>query len=145
MKKSGIFIIGLVLIGALTAACVRRCPVSGTVTVEGLEANLRGKTVYVRVEEGCWHVEGDGLWEMLDLEKTNGQPAGEVGMVLQLAECYLLEFYPGGQAVAYDGYASSTEQNYQTYQVPEETEELLTAWVLENGTQLRDSAASFRR
>ena len=145
MKKSGIFIIGLVLIGALTAACVRRCPVSGTGTAEGLEANLRGKTVYARVEEGCWQVEGDRLWEMLDLEKTKGQPIGEAGLVLQLAECYLLEFYPGGQAVAYDGYASSMEQNYQTYQVPEETEELLTAWVLENGTQLRDSAASFRR
>lgn len=145
MKKRGLFIGVLALLCVLMAAWALRRPVSGAVTPEGLRANL--ESAYAKLGNECWHVQED-LSAVLTLdawEMEKGQPAGEPGLVLQLAECYLLEFYPDDRAVAYYGYASSLEQNYQTYRVPDGTEEALTAWVLEHGARKRDSAASFRR
>lgn len=62
-----------------------------------------------------------------------------------LGECYLLEFYPGGQALAYYGYASFGEKEYQAYRIPAGTEETVAAYILDNGTLERSYAASFSR
>ncbi len=113
-------------------------PYAKSVTVEGIRMGLANE-IYVKSGEQFYLIapssETEELLRLDSWEMTGAEPTGEPTVILRLAELWVVELHPDGQAGVYDGYVASKERSSAFYSIPGDVAENINEYIGEKGKQ----------
>ena len=134
-KRYFVGILAILLLVVILAYFNR--PYDNCITVDGIKVGIQNNSVLAKVSN-CYYetsasMDFSAVFQFETWKSVSSLPNSEPVLTLQLSELWIVEFYDGGFAAAYNGYSAFGRKSCAYYNVGETLADQLVSYLEHNG------------